>query len=452
MDKNQLESPDSLTRIKGTIDAIAFGGQGILRDNGFVVFVPFTAPADLIEIELTCRKKQFGKGKLLQIIEPSPLRDEPRCPYFGVCGGCQFQHLSYFAQLEMKRKFIEDALKRIAHTPIDVGPVVPAEKNWAYREHVRLNIRIQDQRLAAGYVGQEHNTFLSVNQCPIFHPEKDSLLLDVQNFLAQFDQGSCTHRQSCDAPLIEYHFPSHVRIFKQSNQYLLVFNFSNQIPKDWKANAQKAQQTNPTWKGIILSSPNEIVHIGQTQCMLDIFGLTLFYSPFGFIQNHADQSKKLYQHILDKVPCNTKRALDLYCGIGITSLLLANKGIETLGIESHPDTVAMAEQNAKRNGIANVAFHSAKAESVIGRFLKQQRYDLILLNPPRTGLDPRVISEIGVASAERLIYVSCMPSTLARDIAQFLQKGYQIDSIKGFDMFPQTTHVETVATLIKNPR
>ncbi|MBX3718485.1 MAG: 23S rRNA (uracil(1939)-C(5))-methyltransferase RlmD [Parachlamydiales bacterium] len=437
MDKNLSEPACSKIKIKGAIDAIAFGGQGILRDNGFVVFVPFTAPGDFVEIELTSKKKQFGEGKLLHLIEPSPLRTEPRCPYFGVCGGCQFQHLSYSAQLEMKRKFIEDALKRIAHAPIGVGPVIPSEKNWAYREHIRLNIRLQNQMLIAGYVGQEHNTFLSVSQCPIFHPENDPLLIDLHNFLAQLDQEN-------DPPL-------HVRIFKQSNQYLLIFSFSGKIAKDLNAKAERALQTYSTWKGIILSSPHETIHVGKTQCSFEIFGLKLHYSPFGFIQNHADQSKKLYQYILDEVPSNAKRVLDLYSGIGVTSLLLANKGIETLGIESHPDTVAMAEQNAKMNGLDRAAFYCGKAESVIGRFLKQHSYDVVLLNPPRTGLDARVISEVATASPERLIYVSCMPSTLARDIAQFLKNGYQIEHVQGFDMFPQTTHVETVITLVKNP-
>lgn len=429
---NRLPEP---IKIKGAIDAIAFGGEGILRDNGFVVFVPFTAPGDEVEIELTCKKKQHGEGKLLQIVHPSALRTEPRCPYFGACGGCQFQHLDYSAQVEIKRKFIADSLKRIALASIPVGPIVPSEKTWAYREHIRLNVRLQEQTLTAGYVGQEHNTFISVKQCPIFHMENDPLLSDVQNFLAQLDP--------------ERDPPTYVRIFKRQNQYLLVLGFSSNVPEELLQKAFDALRIHSSWKGIILSAPNETIKVGETECSLEVLNLKLRFSPFGFIQNHAEQSKRLYQHVLDQIPPNAHRALDLYCGIGVTSLLLAKKGIETLGIESHPDTVAMAEQNAKENGIDSAAFYCGKAEAVIGRFLKQSKYDVVLLNPPRTGLDAQVISEVIAASPTRLIYVSCMPSTLARDIAQLIKGGYQIENVQGFDMFPQTTHVETVVTLIR---
>ena len=424
----------------GIIETIAFGGQGILRDNGYVVFIPFTAPGDEIQFELIHKKKKHGEGKLLHLVNPSPLRTDPLCPYYGTCGGCQFQHLSYAAQLEIKRKFIEDALNRLALASISIAPIIPSENIWSYRKHIRLNIRPFEHNLSAGYIGYDHHDFIPVEKCPIFIDSNDTLLADVQKFLSRLRDHLIHVKEEQTAS---------IRIFKRQNHYLLIFSFSDHLPKNSLELAHGALRNHPSWGGVMISSPDQTISAGNIECTLEVLGLKLQFSPFGFIQNHAEQSEKLYRYILDQIPADATRALDLYCGIGVTSLLMGKKGMETIGIESHAETVKMAEQNAIDNGVNNVAYHCGKAEVLIGRFLKQAHYDVVLLNPPRTGLDPRVITELLAAAPQRLIYVSCMPPTLARDLRLFLQSGYQIEKVQGFDMFPQTTHVETVVVLKK---
>ncbi len=426
--------------MRGKIDTIAFGGQGILRDNGYVVFIPFTAPGDEVQYEITLKKKTYAEGKALNILSPSNLRIEPSCSYFGSCGGCQFQHISYPAQLEIKRKFIEDALKRLAMADICVDPIVPSETIWGYRNYIRLGVRPCQNTLSAGYVGQHHNDFIKVKQCPIFIHDNDPLLSDLQKFLANIPTD----------PVHEEHLNlGSIRIFKRGGHYLLVFYFTDPVPKAFTVLIKQFLKCHSSWKGVILNSPSETIHIGDTECALHLFGLTLQFSPFGFIQNHQEQSETIYRYLLGQIPEGTKHALDLYCGIGITSLLMAQKGIETTGIESHAETVGLAKQNAIDNGIHNVSYLCGKAEKLIAPLFQKNSYEVALLNPPRTGLDPAMVEHLLCASVPRLIYMSCMPPTLARDLRQLLAGGYQIEAVKGFDMFPQTTHVETVITLTK---
>ncbi len=415
--------------IRGNIDTIAFGGQGILRDDGYVIFVPFTAPGDTVEIELVRKKKQHGEGKLLRVVTPSPLRSHPLCPYFGTCGGCQLQHITAEAQREIKRQFIQDSLGRIAAASIAIPPIIPSKQTWGYRKHIRMNIRDG----AAGYIGYQHNTFVPVDQCPIFHDANDPILIDVQAFIKKISWEK--------TPMAS------VRIFKTQGQYILVFNCSPRLPDNLLEQAVQALKLHPSWRGILLSAPKQKLSVGNVECRFELLDLNLQFSPFGFIQNNPEQSESLYRFILDQIPQGATKALDLYCGIGATSLLLAKQGIHTVGIESHPETVKMAIQNAKDNGIKCVEFHCGKAETLASVFLKKNSFDLVLLNPPRTGLDDQLIDELLSACPKNLIYVSCMPPTLARDLRRFLEKGYRIEQVQGFEMFPQTTHVETVVKL-----
>lgn len=420
-----------MDKIHGTIQSVAFGGEGILRNNSFVVFVPFTAPGDEVEIELIKKKKRHGFGKVLNLIQSSPLRTLPKCPYFGTCGGCQFQHLNYSAQLDIKRQFIQDALERIALAKVDIPPIIPADTTWAYRQHIRLNVKLPSHQ--AGYIGYDNATFVDVTQCPIFDEPKHSVLADLKIFLSQFQ--------------LDTDQEAHVRIFKDHKSYLLSFSFLSSIPQPLSQLDQSVLKQFPNWKGILFSSPHEKIALGNTDCFMEILGLKLQYSPFGFIQNHPEQCKKLYEYTLRQVPNSCKNALDLYCGIGATTLLLTHKGIKTMGVESHTDTVNLAKKNAQENNISDATFHCGKAEALLEKLIRQMPLDCVLLNPPRTGVDPKITELLIQASIPLIIYTSCMPSTLARDIGLLLKNGYQIESIQGFDMFPQTTHVETVVTL-----
>lgn len=399
--------------MKGKIESLSFGGEGILRADGLVVFVPFTAPQDEALVEIVSKKKNFAHGKLVQLLKKSQNRIEPRCQHFGVCGGCQLQHLNYPAQLEAKRQFIIDALQRIGKIPISDVTVTPAQE-WNYRLHIRLKLKKCGKGFQAGYMG-EH--FVPVSECPIFSGDLKHILPLLQSLSNEgIDEG-------------------HLRIM---NKNLLAFDFSPRLPIN-------AEQVFANYS-VVMQSPHEKKEWGDTACETQLLDLRLRFSPFGFVQNHITQTGVLYRAILDALPVDAFKILDLYCGIGATSLLFARLKKDVIGVESHAETVAFAKENANRNEIS-CRFYEGKAEKLGVELLKKEKPDTVLCNPPRTGLDPLLIEALIEAKPACILYVSCMPSTLARDLQKLIAGGYRLDQIQGFDMFPQTTHVETLVCL-----
>lgn len=418
--------------IQGTIQSIAFGGEGILRHDGLVIFVPFTAPGDDVEVELHYNKKNFAHGKLLHINKPSPSRTEPRCIYFGSCGGCQLQHMNYPAQIEAKRTFILDALKRIGKIEVADVTVHPATEQWNYRRHIRLKLKKEEAGFKSGYIGCNSSQFINIAKCPIFIPSEEGLLGTLEPLLANLSNEGIEEGS--------------LRLIKtDQGKFILAFSFFPELPSNFKI-TKEAFDNNPSWQGIIAQSPHEKLIFGDITCETKFLGLKAHFSPFGFLQNHPEQSENLYRAILNALPQGCEKVLDLYCGIGITSLLFAKQNKMVWGVESHPETIALAKDNAKLNQLT-VQFFEGKAEILGAELIKAEQPDVVLCNPPRTGIDPELLHVLITEKPACILYVSCMPSTLARDLQKLIQSGYKIESIQGFDMFPQTTHVETLVML-----
>lgn len=317
--------------LEGTIQNLAFGGDGIMRaDDGHVIFVPYTIPGERVGVELTEVKKNFARGKLVKIIETSSKRVAAPCEYYGRCGGCQLQHMTYETQLEFKQKFVQDALTRIGKLDVEVKAVIAADPIWHYRR--RVNLR--------------GNEFVDINKCLIYSGKKENIF--------------------------------------------------------------------------------------------DVAGLKFEYSDKAFVQAHPTQSVRLYSDLVAQV--GTQRVLDLYCGIGVTSLLMAKNGADVLGVEGNPEAIRLAKINSKTNSLS-VKWLVADVNEVATQLCESYQPDLIVANPPRTGINKPVLN------AKNIFYISCMPSTLARDLAILVKQGYRIDACQPYDMFPQTTHVETWVSL-----
>jgi 23S rRNA (uracil1939-C5)-methyltransferase len=419
--------------MKGIIESIAFGGEGILRHEGLVIFVPLTAPNDEVEVEILTQKKNFAHGTLTRLDKKSSSRTTPRCPHFGACGGCQLQHLNHSSQVDVKRMFILDALMRIGKIEVTRLTVKSTEKQWQYRRHIRLGLKKEGQGFSAGYRGDDPTQFVPVDQCPIFLAPENSLFASINLLLKSLSNEGIEEGT--------------LRLIKiDREKFLLVFNFSARLPQNHLI-VKTALEENQNWAGVIMHSPQEQKQWGETKCEVELLGLKVRFSPFGFVQNHPEQSENLYQAILDALPKNGRKILDLYCGIGLTSLLFARAGWETIGVESHSETIALAKQNAVENNLPSAQFYEGKSESLGVELLKKERPDIVLCNPPRTGLNPQLIQALLEEKPPCIFYVSCMPSTLARDLQKLIQGGYRIEGIQGFDMFPQTTHVETFVHL-----
>jgi 23S rRNA (uracil1939-C5)-methyltransferase len=425
-----------MDHIKGEISTLAFGGQGLLRHENLVIFVPFTAPGDQVTCQIKERKKNFAHGEVVQYDQLSKLRITPKCPYFGTCGGCQLQHLDYPAQLEYKKLWVEEALQRIGHlSDVTVSPVVPSPKQWAYRRHITLSLRANGNSFEAGYITVDNQSLVSVMQCPIFVDDSNPIIKQVQGVIENLH--------------CEKDNEGKVTLIKNSNgHYLLHFQFK-QMPKNGLEKLTKAMDAYPHWSGVLVNSRKGSFSLGETILEVQIEGLNFQYSPLAFIQNNGEQSLNIYQ-MMRTLSKNSNVILDLYCGIGISTLLLAGQEKKIVGIEGNPTAVELAKNNAKRHGFSKIRFIRADVKNVVKHWMKDLRPDLVLVNPPRTGLDQKVILDLLSENPQEILYLSCMPSTLARDLQLLCKEKYKVSLCQPFDMFPQTGHIETLIHLKMN--
>lgn len=418
----------------GNVVGMASEGQGIVRQDGLVTFIPFTAPGDKVRYQIVQQKKNFAIGKLLEVIEPSPERITPRCPYFGTCGGCQLQHINYQAQLEYKRKWVEDSLKKIGKLEaITVPPVTPANMQWAYRRRINLVLKWAQGHLTAGYFATDNTTILEVEKCPIFIDEQDPVLKTIQEICRQLKSNDPADGKAT--------------ILKSDQKYLVHFHFKT-LPENASEILSNALNLYPFIKGILASSRKKSLQFGSIETSCNVEGLTCDFNPKTFIQAHPEQSLNIYREIenLGKTH-KPQKVLDLYCGIGITSLLLARQGCKVKGIELNPESIRLAKSNAIKNKLKDASFIAADVENILAQSLSEDKPDFIVVNPPREGLTPKITHILKSHPSKHLIYVSCMPATLARDLKSLCEESYKVSSIQVFDMFPQTIHVETVVNL-----
>lgn len=425
----------------GEVLRLAFGGQGIVHQDSLVVFVPFTAPGDVISYRIVQRKKNFAHGQLLNIIKPSPLRTTPRCPYFGTCGGCQLQHLTYEFQLEHKRQSLQDALVRQAQVvDITVPPVIPATQQWEYRRRISLTLRPQEEHFIAGYTTVDNTSLIAIEQCPIFTKTSDPIIRNLQDIARLLNSAG---NNDGKVTLLK----------KDSTNYLIHFHFKT-MPQNADEVLKMASARFPEWKGILATSPNKSLQFGSLESHLEVDGLSFKFSPKAFIQNHPEQSANIYHALCQyaKEYCR-HHILDLYCGIGISSLLLARNGLKTFnvtGVENNGEAIRLAKHNAQANNISNVNFVKADVQNVIASLLEKTSPDVVIVNPPREGLDPKVIKALLANAPKWIFYISCMPPTLARDVKLLSKETYQLTAVQAYDMFPQTSHLETLAILRVN--
>jgi tRNA/tmRNA/rRNA uracil-C5-methylase (TrmA/RlmC/RlmD family) len=362
-----------------TIQDIAFGGEGVGRIDDFVVFVPFVAAGELVEVELTEVKKRFGRAKLLRVLRASPDRVDPPCQYFGDCGGCQYQHISYEAQLAMKHKQIGDLFERMADLdPKLVRAVVPCPQPYAYRN--RIMIRSQwdkpRQALNIGFIRADNRLVVDIQECKISEPE-----------------------------------------------------VSRQI--------QYVRQHPPPKGGIkvVLRMPPEGWVVPRDS----------------FFQNNFLLLPKLVEGVRDCVRASgAKFLVDVYCGVGFFAIETADLVQNFVGVELDRPAIQAARQNARNRKIANGEFVDGRAEEILPQLL--QRFpateSIVLLDPPRTGCPPESIALLREVRPRQIIYVSCHPATLARDLKLLAEGGvYRVEAVTPFDMFPQTQHVECVADI-----
>lgn len=417
-------------RISGPVDNVAFGGEGVLRTQEGVIFVHDVLPSEFISAEIIQRKPRFARAKLVQVEQSHPLRISPKCSHFSTCGGCHLQHADYSLQLESKRQWLKESLERIGGLKsVDVPPINPAENIWEYRRHITFHLKVDGTRYIAYFHGRDPNVKIQPTYCPIF---SDKSLSPLHEVIAEFPVNKGEEGR--------------VQLMKtEAQQWLYTFHFRNPPAKAWEI-IQTLMQKDPMCAGVKLKTATKIFTTGADLGTITISDLKFTYSPEAFVQTHPDQSEAIYHAIAKNLQnLRPKKVLDLYGGIGVAACLAGKEGIEVTSVELNSTAVNLAKNNFRDNGLRKGTFWCGD----VLKYLKANnlnQFDMILTNPPREGMD-RAVVQMLAASLKPILIISCMPTTLARDIKILVESGYKLESVQGYDMFPQTTHFETIAFL-----
>lgn len=419
------------------IHALGSSGEGVGYHDGYTLFVEGALPGELVEARITTCQARFGRGDLVRVLRPSPNRVEPVCPLFGACGGCQVMHLSYPEQLNMKRQRVVDALGRIGKLTPEVSPCEPSPSPLHYRNKIQLPVKIGKNGLGVGLFARGSHDLIEVKSCFIHCPLGEKVYKEIRDLISEELQHIL------------------IKTAVHSAEVLVILVTAGKITPNLRQTAKTIMQRCPEVKGVvhncqpkegnaILGREFQVIdgkgHITETLCDL-IFKV----SPASFFQVNPAQAERLYQFALECADLTGEETiLDAYCGVGTLSLIFAKRGKKVIGVECVPEAIRDAKENALLNQISNTAFTCAPAETFIASLSK---IDVALLNPPRKGCDPAFLAGIKRLSPKRVIYISCDPGTLARDLAELHKMGYAIERVQPFDMFPQTAHVECVVSL-----
>lgn len=448
-------------KITLTIDDLADSGDGVGRYENIAIFVPNSVPGDQIEAKLEFVKKNFAHASIEKILTPSSDRVRPNCIVADKCGGCQWQAVSYPAQLRTKQNIVHQALQRIGGFDSEaldevISPIVGAADSLHYRNKVTYPLATgRDGNLKAGYYQKGSHKIVNLNQCPAQDERLDPMLAELKMDI--HNQCWEIYDENAHTGLLRH---LGLRIGRSTGEILITL-----VTRDWDVAGLNAFAR--TWVerydkvvGVILNcNPDktnaifgrESLCIAGKDYLLEKFaGLTFRLRGDTFFQVYTEQAERMLKIIEAELDLKgTEVLLDAYAGIGTIALPLAEQVKQAIAIEIQPQATAQGKLNAELNGIDNVFFHTGKVEELISTLNLQP--DIVILDPPRRGCEPEVIKYLREHPADRLVYVSCNPATQARDL-KLLCEGdlYQLTRIQPIDFFPQTSHVEAITFLKKS--
>ena len=448
------------------ITDIGVGGEGIGKLDGYTLFVKDAVIGDRVEVKVIKAKKNYGYGRLMRVIDPSPHRVEPRCRFARQCGGCQIQEMSYERQLEFKQKKVYDDLVRIGDfDPELIGrvmePVVGMDDPFGYRNKAQFPFGTdrEGNPVTGFYAGRTHDIIANTD-CALGVPENREILEIILAFMKKYQIPS--YNEKTGDGLIRHALIRYGFVTKEI-MVCLVINGSG-IPHADELIRQLQAIPGMTGVSVSENTRRDNVIMGETYRVLwgkgyitDYIGKIRYQiSPLSFYQVNPVQTEKLYSLALEYADLKGGETVwDLYCGIGTISLFLAQKAGKVYGVEIVPQAIEDARRNAELNGIKNAEFFVGKAEEVLPAFYEQKRAegsaethaDVIVVDPPRKGCDGKLLDTIVKMAPEKVVYVSCDPATLARDLKILCANGYELVKVRPVDQFPMSVHVETVVLL-----
>lgn len=474
---NEPSTPRKGSVLELAVTGLAFGGQGVARVDGFTVFVDGGIPGQRVAARILRRKKTYAEAVVESVVEPSPDQVAPPCAHFGLCGGCRLQHLAYEAQLREKREQVRDCLVRLGGLDgVEVEPTLAAPAPYEYRnkmEYSFSNARwIEDgeprdvpvsERFGLGlHPRGRFERVLEIGRCHLQGPEGSELLAAVRRSA----RGSGVPAYSTRDHRGFWRFLV-VREGRATGERMVLLITNRAAPGspedralDRMVDAVRASGVPVTSllhgvterKSAVAYCDEVRVLAGEPAIRETLLGHTFEIGANTFFQTNTAQAERLFTEAIARGDLTSDDTVwDLYCGVGALTLPLARRARFVRGVELVPAAVEAAERNARRNGVENVAFEAGDIREIVGRARPEAGAlpDVVVLDPPRDGVHPDVVRAILDAAPKRIVYVSCNPATLARDLRLFVDGGYALGPVLPVDMFPQTAHVECVTRLVR---
>lgn len=403
-----------MTIIELSLSGLAYGGEAFGRDaDGRMIFVPFALPDELVRVEIVEEHKRWARAQLLEVLEPSSSRTEPRCSHFHECGGCHYQHIPYDLQLEFKREILRDQFKRIGgFEDANIDPVIPSPDPWNYRNRIRFSLTEDG---ALGFVDHSGSQVIKISECHL----PDSEILDA---MAAIDLPNTATMSAVE-----------VRTGIEGER-MLIFHGEG----DPSVELEVEQPDSIVWLG----DTGTRVLAGENYILMKVHDRYFRVSSKAFFQVNTSQIDRLVDLVIQRLcPKPDEVIFDLYAGVGLFSAFIAERGSRLIAVEESPSSCLDFEHNL--NEFEDIVLYEAAVEGALRAI--HESPDAVVIDPPRSGLSRDALDAIVELKPERIIYVSCDPATLARDGKRLHRANYNLDTVTPIDLFPQTYHIESVS-------
>ncbi|MBI1737395.1 MAG: 23S rRNA (uracil(1939)-C(5))-methyltransferase RlmD [Candidatus Rokubacteria bacterium] len=439
------------------IDDLAFGGEGVGRLDGYVVFVRGGLPGDVLDVRVVDTRARYARGAIDTVVTPSPDRVAAPCPYFGRCGGCRLQHLAYPAQLAFKEKQVRDCLERLGGLTggFDVRPILPAPEPYAYRNKMEFTVAGTAEAPVIGlHEAERYDVVLDIERCLLQSETMNRLLAEVQNEararrVSVYDQ----RREQGLLRFVTLREGRHtgeamVNLVASAPDVETLGPLAETVAARVPSTASVVLNVNAKKASVAVGTEEHLL-VGREHIRESLGDVTFQVSANSFFQTNTVQAERLFELVAGACALDgSETVLDLYSGTGAISLLLARRCRAVYGIELAAAAVDDAVRNARANGIENCTFLAGEVRHVLPDLARQGiRIDVAVADPPRAGFHPKALATLVALAPSRVVYVSCNPATLARDLGDLVRGGYRVEWVQPVDMFPQTPHIEAAARL-----
>ena len=433
-----------------SITGVSSDGNGVGRSEGMPFFVPYALTGETVRAHVIKVEKRYCVAKIVEIIKPSENRVEPPCEAYAQCGGCALMHMSYPEQLRVKHGIVRDALERLGgFEDVEVQPVRGMDEPWRYRNKGSFPIGLVDGEIAFGFYAARSHRLIPLYDCPIEDARITAIARTVtewanRNHVSVYDE--TTGKGSLRACVVRVTSTGErMAVVVTKGELPAKESLIRMLPVESLYHNRNDKNTN------VLFGERFTLLNGEAQLIERQGDFSFLVSPQSFLQVNPAQTRVLYEEAIRLLnPKPNETVTDVYCGIGTISLAIAKHAGRVIGIECVPEAIEDAGRNAANNGVNNAEFLCGLAEEILPRLVKDgMRPDAIVIDPPRKGCEPEVLSAIAQSGVKRLVYVSCNPATLARDAKILAAYGFQIAHVQPVDMFPHTHHVESVALITR---